>query len=117
VASPKVRDQLQAIRQVLFETRKRELEWSETGTEGQFTSRVGRDQALLGRDDDGVVVLQFMTEGRPDFTVRLEQLGPDAQATDEELSRDGLLELLLNNVENQVHPHGGENAMSRFTQR
>lgn len=114
---PKIREQLSAIRQVIADTRKGELSWTATGRENFFASRVGRDQSLLGREDDGLIEIQFMTDDRPEFTVRLAQLGASAEPTNDELSRDGLLSLLFDEVQRYVNPGDGENAMRRFTQR
>ena len=114
---PRLSEQITSLHQVLSDTRKRELHWTETGTEGTYTSTVGRESALLFRGDDGLIVLQFMTSDRPDWTVRLSQLGDEAHPTDEETVRDGLLSLLFDKVEDLTHPERSQNSMARFTRK
>lgn len=114
VREPRVREQITSLKQMLAETDKGELEWAETGSEGVYTSIVGSNEALLERDEDGLIVLRFMTRDRPDWTVKLCQLAPGADPSEEEVSRDAFLALLFDRVEMRVNPGGGGNAMSSF---
>ena len=111
---PRVKEQIASLRQMLSETNKGELEWAETGSERVYTCVVGSNEALLERDEDSLIVLRFMTKDRPDWTVRLRQLAPGADPSEEETSRDALLALLFDRVELRVNPDGGGSAMTNF---
>lgn len=114
---PRIRDQLAAVRSILRDTRKRELEWTWTGdeeSEGSYTSKRDTDVATLDRTEEELVRLRFLTADRPEWSVEIIQLGSATEPSKDEEDRDGLLALLYDLVSQQV---GGRdtNAMLRFT--
>jgi len=113
---PKLRDQIQSVRQILADTRKGELRWTETGERESYKAIRQHDGAQLERDDDGMLVIRFMTDDRPDWAVTIRQLGGDAEPTIDEDARDGLLLLLWDAVEKQLGPEHTD-SMLRFAGR